>query len=180
MLSTKSTLPNFSLTAVASANSENAFQTLTQDSFPEKWKVLFFWPKDFTFVCPTEIIGFGNIEKALSARNTQLIGASTDSEYVHLAWRNDHSQLKNSPFPWLSDIKKELSTAMGILDEDEGIARRATFIIDDKNKIRYASMVDEKVGRNPKEVLRILDALQSEGLCACEWQAGDQHIVVTP
>lgn len=178
MLTTNQLLPEFSLTAVVSAEHFEAFETITDVSYAGKWKVLFFWPKDFTFVCPTEIHGFGRIDNALKERNTQLIGASTDSEYVHLAWRNDHKQLKDSPFPWLADIKKELSTAMGILDEDEGIARRATFIIDKNNVIRYASMVDEKVGRNPQEVLRILDALQSDGLCGCEWKPGDAHITV--
>src|SRR6516164_10504846 len=108
--------PQFALTGVVSNDVSGAFQSFTQDSFPGKWQVVFFWPKDFTFVCPTEIAAFGSLEKEFQARDAQVLGVSIDSEYVHLAWRNAKEELKNLPFPMLSDIKRELSTKLGILD----------------------------------------------------------------
>ena len=138
----------------------------------------FFWPKDFTFVCPTEIVGFGKMHPEFHDRDTQLIGASTDSEFVHLAWREHHEDLKDSPFPWLADIKKELSTELGILDQNSGVANRATFIVDPNNIIRHVSVNDGKVGRNPSEILRILDALQTDELCPCNWKQGEETLIV--
>jgi len=101
---------------------------------------------------------------------------STDSEFVHLAWRRSHADLKDLPFPMLADIKRELSSAFGILDRKEGVALRATFIVDPKGVIRFASVHDLSVGRNVEEVLRTLDALQSEELCPCNWQKGDSFL----
>nr|WP_275531968.1 peroxiredoxin [Ensifer aridi] len=111
----------------------------------------FFWPKDFTFVCPV----------------------STDSEYVHLAWRQNHIDLKDLSFPMLPDIKRELSAALGILHPEEGVALRATFVVDPEGVIRFVSVNDLSVGRNPREVLRVLDALQTDELCPFNWQKGD-------
>jgi peroxiredoxin (alkyl hydroperoxide reductase subunit C) len=176
MLSVGDKLPEFKLTAVSSANKDKAFETVSHDSFPGKWKVLFFWPKDFTFVCPTEIVGFGEIESEFKDRDAQLLGGSIDSDFVHLAWRNHDDRLTNSPFPWLSDIKRELSEQLGILDKNAGVSLRATFIVDPNNVIRHASINDLKVGRNPHEVLRILDALQSDALCPCDWQKGEETL----
>src|SRR5215470_6256712 len=101
--------PQFSLTGVVSSDLHSAFQPFTQDSFPGKWQVVFFWPKDFTFVCPTEIAAFGKLDKEFKARDAQILGVSIDSEFVHLAWRRDKQELKDLPFPMLSDIKRELS-----------------------------------------------------------------------
>src|SRR4029077_12693169 len=108
--------PEFALTGVVSSDPQKAFQPFTHESFPGKWKVVFFWPKDFTFVCPTEIAAFGKLEKEFRARDAQLLGASIDNEFVHLAWRRDREELRSLPFPMLSDIKRELSGALGILD----------------------------------------------------------------
>src|ERR1700752_1594522 len=108
--------PEFSLTGVVSNETDKAFQPFTQDSFAGKWQVFFFWPKDFTFVCPTEIAAFGKLDKEFKARDAQLLGVSVDSEFGHHAWRRSHEDLKNLPFPMLSDIKRELSNALGILD----------------------------------------------------------------
>ena len=105
--------------------------------------------------------------------STQLLGLSTDSDFVHLAWRQSREDLGQVAFPWLADIKRELSAALGILDENEGVALRATFIVDPEGVIRHASVNDLLVGRNPREVLRILDALQTDELCPCNWQQGD-------
>ncbi len=94
---------------------------------------------DFTFVCPTEIAAFGKLEKEFQARDAQLLGASTDSEFVHLAWRRDKEELKDLPFPMLADVKRELTTALGILDAEAGVAQRATYIVDPQGVIRFAT-----------------------------------------
>lgn len=178
MLTIGKTFPEFNLIAVHSADRNTAFRDLNHLDFQGKWKIFFFWPKDFTFVCPTEIVGFGNLHNDFLERNAQLIGVSTDSEYVHLAWRENHNDLKHSPFPWLADIKKELSSKLGVLDEESGVANRATFIVDPNNIIRHVSINDGKVGRNPNEILRILDALQTDELCPCNWKQGEGTLVI--
>ena len=173
MLGVGQKFPQFSLTGVVSNDLNNAFQPFDSNSSNGKWKIVFFWPKDFTFVCPTEIAAFGKINGDFNDRDTVVYGVSTDSEFVHLAWRQNHADLKELPFPMLADIKRELSTALGVLDKKEGVALRATFIVDPENVIRFASVNDLSVGRNPAEVLRVLDALQTDELCPCNWQKGD-------
>lgn len=176
MLTIGDAFPPFSLKAVVSTDPAKAFVTLDNQSNNKKWKVVFAWPKDFTFVCPTEIAAFGDLNAEFNSRDAVLYGLSTDSEFVHLAWRQSHPHLKNLPFPMLSDIKRELSDALGILDKNEGVAMRATFIVDPQNTIRFVSVTDLSVGRNPQEVLRVLDALQSGELCGCNWQKGDTFV----
>ena len=176
MLTVGDKLPNFSVKATVSLEKGKEFKELTQDSYKGKWLVLFSWPKDFTFICPTEIAEFGKRDKDFQDRNAQVLGLSTDSEYVHHAWRTHHPDLKGLPFPMLADIKRELSGAFGILDRKEGVALRATFIVDPEGVIRFASVHDLSVGRNVDEVLRTLDALQSDELCPCNWQKGDQFL----
>jgi peroxiredoxin (alkyl hydroperoxide reductase subunit C) len=168
--------PEFALTGVVSGDSHTAFRPLTHQSFPGKWQVVFFWPKDFTFVCPTEIAAFGKLEREFRARDAQLLGVSIDSEYVHLAWRREKEELKDLPFPMLSDIKRELSGALGILDPAAGVAQRATYIVDPEGVIRFVYITDLSVGRSPEEVLRVLDALQTDELCPCNWQKGEQTL----
>jgi peroxiredoxin (alkyl hydroperoxide reductase subunit C) len=173
MLGIGQRFPDFSLTGVVSNELEDAFRPLDQASFPGKWKVVFFWPKDFTFVCPTEIAGFGALEREFRARDAQLLGVSIDSEFVHLAWRREKQELKALPFPMLSDVKRELAGALGILDPHEGVAQRATFIVDPQGIIRFVYVTDLNVGRSPEEVLRVLDALQTDELCPCNWKRGE-------
>ena len=168
--------PEFALTGVVSNDVKGAFQSFTHESFPGKWTVLFFWPKDFTFVCPTEIAAFGKLEKEFRARDAQLLGVSTDSEYVHLAWRREKAELQALPFPMLSDIKRELAGAFGILDPEAGVAQRATFIVDPQGVIRFVYVTDLNVGRSPEEVLRVLDALQTDELCPCNWQKDEETL----
>ncbi len=168
--------PEFALTGVVSGDAGTAFRPFTHESFPGKWQVVFFWPKDFTFVCPTEIAAFGRLEREFRARDAQLLGVSIDSEYVHLAWRRERQELKDLPFPMLSDIKRELSTALGILDPQAGVAQRATYIVDPQGVIRFVYITDLSVGRSPEEVLRVLDALQTDELCPCNWQKGEQTL----
>jgi len=172
MLTVGDKFPAFDLKAVVSIDPQKAFTQINQASDEGKWKVVFFWPKDFTFVCPTEIAAFGKLNGEFNDRDAVVYGVSIDSEYVHLAWRQNHADLKSLPFAMLADIKRELSTALGVLDKNEGVALRATFIVDPQGIIRFASVNDLNVGRNPQEVLRVLDALQTDELCPCNWQKG--------
>jgi peroxiredoxin (alkyl hydroperoxide reductase subunit C) len=176
MLTVGDKFPRFALKSVKSGDPNAAFETVTNDSYQGKWLVVFFWPKDFTFVCPTEIVGFSDIEGEFRDRDAQLLGASIDSEYVHAAWRRHHDDLAKVKFPWLADIKRELASACGVLDKTEGVALRATFIVDPEGIVRYAAVNDLSVGRNPQEVLRTLDALQTDELCPCNWQKGEQTL----
>lgn len=176
MLTIGDKLPRFDVPAVVSTDPDKAFDRITSESNAGKWKIVFFWPKDFTFVCPTEIAAFGKLNADFNDRDAVVYGVSTDTEYVHLAWRRSHPDLKALPFPMLADIKRELSTALGILDKKEGVALRATFIIDPDNVIRFVSVNDLNVGRNPEEVLRVLDALQTDELCPCNWQKGEAFL----
>ena len=173
MLGVGEKFPSFSLLATVSLDPGKAFATITDADYAGQWKVFFFWPKDFTFVCPTEIASFGKLDREFRERNAQLLGGSTDSEFVHLAWRQQHPALRHLPFPMLSDIKRELCSALGILDPADGVAQRATFIVDPQGVIRFAYVTDISVGRNPNEVLRVLDALQTEQLTPCNWQPGE-------
>ena len=175
MLTVGDKFPQFSLKATVSEDLDSAFATITNASHAGKWLVVFFWPKDFTFVCPTEIAEFGRKNDEFAERDAQVLGASVDNEFVHLAWRKDHKDLKGLPFPMLSDLRKDLSSALGILDE-EGVAKRATFIVDPQGIIRFASVTDMNVGRNVNEVVRVLDALQTDELCPCNWQRGDETL----
>lgn len=176
MLTIGDRFPNFNLTAVVSNDMKTAFKDVTNASYKDKWLVVFFWPKDFTFVCPTEIASFGKMNKDFADRGAQLLGASIDSEFVHLAWRNSHADLKSLPFPMLADIKRELSQELGILDKAAGVSMRATYIVDPQGVIRFVSVTDLNVGRNTAEVLRVLDALQSDELCPCNWQKGQDTL----
>ena len=178
MLGVGEKFPSFSVKATVSTDLKSAFTDITEESYPGKWKVYFFWPKDFTFVCPTEIAAFGKLNGEFADRDAQVLGGSTDSEFVHLAWRQHHEDLKSLPFPMLADVKRELCTELGILDPKEGVAQRATFIVDPENVIRFVSVNDLSVGRNPHEVLRVLDALQTDELCPCNWKKGEQTLVV--
>ena len=173
MLTIGDKFPNFDLKAVVSTDPKKAFAQITDKSDEGKWKIVFFWPKDFTFVCPTEIAAFGKLNGDFNDRDAVVYGVSTDSEFVHLAWRQNHADLKDLPFAMLADIKRELSGALGILDKQEGVALRATFIVDPEGVIRFVSVNDLSVGRNPQEVLRVLDALQTDELCPCNWQKGE-------
>jgi len=167
--------PVYELTACVSLDAEQAFQTINHKTYQGKWRVVFFWPKDFTFVCPTEIAAFGRLNGEFADRDAQVLGVSVDSEYVHYAWRKDHEDLRDLPFPMLSDIKRELSEACGVLGED-GVAQRATFLVDPNNIIQFAMVTAGSVGRNVDEVLRVLDALQSDELCPCNWTKGQSTL----
>ena len=159
MLTVGDKLPSFDLKAVVSTDPKTAFAPITSDSAPGKWKVVFFWPKDFTFVCPTEIAEFGRLNEEFADRDAQVLGCSVDSEFVHLAWRKDHSDLKGLPFPMLSDLNRKLSSTLGILD-DEGVAKRATFLVDPQGRIaRHYEDVDPET--HSRQILEDLEALRT-------------------
>jgi lipoyl-dependent peroxiredoxin subunit C len=178
MLGVNQKFPEFKVQATVSLEKGREFADITDKSYAGKWKLYFFWPKDFTFVCPTEIAAFGKLNKEFNERDCQVLGASTDSEFVHLAWRRDHDDLRNLPFPMLADVKRELTTALGVLDPEAGVAQRATYLVDPEGIIRFAYVTDLSVGRSPSEVLRVLDALQTDELCPCNWQKGQETLTV--
>lgn len=176
MLTVGDRFPNFRLTGVESSDPATAFRTLTNDDFDGRWLVVFAWPKDFTFVCPTEIGAFGELEGRFAEAGAQLLGVSTDNEYVHLAWREQSPFLTDLPFPMLSDIRRELCTELGIVSPTEGVALRATFVVDPEGVIRHVTVNDLDVGRDPAETLRVLEALQTGELTPCAWRPGQQTL----
>lgn len=178
MLTVGDKFPAYNLQAVVSLEKGKEFAELTDRSHEGKWKVVFLWPMDFTFVCPTEIAGFGKKNRDFLDRDTQVLGASTDTHFVHLAWRRDHADLKDLPFPMLADTKRELSSQLGVLHKQDGVPLRATFIVDPTGIIRHVSVNDLSVGRNVDEVLRVLDALQTDELCPCNWKKGEDTLKV--
>ncbi|MDG1286882.1 MAG: peroxiredoxin [Rickettsiales bacterium] len=173
--------PEFNLKAVDGKpfddiNIDNVFIDVDNSIHKGKWLTIFFYPKDFTFVCPTEIAAFGDLNEEFEDRDTVLVTASTDSEFTHWAWRKHQDELRELPILMLADVKRELTTALGILDKNEGVAQRAVFIVDPEGIVRFSMVTDLNVGRNPKEVLRVLDALQTDELCPCNWSKGDETI----
>ena len=172
ILSIGSEFPQFQMPAVVSIEKGKEFKEISSKDLKGKWAVVFFWPLDFTFVCPTEIAEFGKELKNFHDREAEVYGVSTDSQFVHLAWRQNHEDLKNLGFPMLADNKKDLSEALGILHPTDKVPLRATYIVDPDGIVRWVSVNDLNVGRNVKEVLRTLDALQTDELCPCNWQKG--------
>ncbi|MFZ6181429.1 peroxiredoxin [Nannocystis pusilla] len=172
MLTVGDQFPQFALQAVVSRDKGKEFTEINDKSYTGKWRVFFFWPMDFTFICPTEIAEFGRRSGDFADRDAQVLGVSTDTHFVHLAWRNSHDDLRDLKIPMVADTKRELSQALGILHKD-GVPLRATFIVDPQNIIRWVSVNDLSVGRNVAEVLRVLDGLQTDELCPCNWQKGE-------
>ena len=178
MLTIGDALPEFALQSVVSLEKGKEFQEVTHRSFPGQWLVLFYCPMDFPFICPTEIAEFGRRNRDFQDRGAQVLGASTDTHFVHLAWRRSHEDLKGLPFPMLADTRRELASALGILHKQEGVALRATFIVDPESVIRWVSVNDLSVGRSVPEVLRVLDGLQTDELCPCNWEKGEPTLQV--
>jgi len=179
MITVGQKFPEFKKSAVVSLEKGKEFYDISSEELVNDenlWTVMFWWPKDFTFVCPTEIAEFNKNFSEFRDRDTKLIGASTDSEYVHLAWRNNHDDLRDLKFPMLADTSKSLADDLGILEPNEKVAYRATFIIDPQGIIRWVQVNDLNVGRNVKEVIRVLDALQTDELCPCNWEKGQETI----
>lgn len=153
-------------------NGVSAFETITEASFPGKWKIIYFYPKDFTFVCPTEIVGFDKLAKDFADRDAVLMGGSTDNEFSKLGWRRDHKDLNKLGHYSFADSSGSLVDQLGVRDKIEGVALRATFIVDPDNTIQHVSVNNLNVGRNPEEILRLLDGLQTDELCPCNRPQG--------
>ena len=178
MLTIGDQFPQFEKTATVSLEPGKEFSNVTSDDHKKegKWMVMFWYPKDFTFVCPTEISAFNKHYDEFVNKNAMLLGASTDSEYVHLAWRNNHKDLRDLRFPLIADTSKSLAESLGILEANEKIAYRATFIVDPEGIIRFVSANDLSIGRNVHEVIRVLEALQTGGLTPCDWEPGEDTL----
>lgn len=163
--------PTFSLDAVV--NTE--FKKISLNDFRGKWVVLFFYPGDFTYVCPTEIRGFNKSLAEFKALNTEILAVSVDSKFSHQAWIRSGA-LDTLGFPLLSDFSKQTTRAYGVLDEKAASARRGLFIIDPNGVIQHILIHNDKVGRSVDETLRVLKALQSEELCPIDWKPGGRTI----
>ncbi|PCK00592.1 MAG: alkyl hydroperoxide reductase [Zetaproteobacteria bacterium] len=185
MLGIGDQIPEFEITGVKPGfnvheeNGESAFETITEKSFEGKWKVFFFYPKDFTFICPTEIIEFANLNEDFADRDTVVLGGSSDNEFCKLAWRREHDGLKSLGQWSFADTNGSLIDGLGVRHAEAGVALRATYIVDPDGIIQHVSVNGLNVGRNPKETLRILDALQSDELCPCNRPTGGDTIDVS-
>jgi peroxiredoxin (alkyl hydroperoxide reductase subunit C) len=155
---------------------DQQFRTVALEDLKGKWVCLYFYPLDFTFVCPTEIVAFNNALSDFHDRDCVVLTASTDSVYSHKGWCDSHSDLKHLRHPMLGDTTHELSKAFGVLKEDAGIAYRGIFLIDPHGVVRWSAVHDLSVGRNVDEVLRVLDALQTDKLCPCNWKKGQETL----
>ena len=150
---------------------------LSSKDFAGKWHVLYFYPLDFTFVCPTEIVGFQKLLGDFKDDAVEIIGASTDSFFSHKAWFADRKIFPTEiSHPVLADTSHQVARAFGVLKEDEGVAYRATIVVDPEGVVRSASVNDLSVGRSPAEVLRTVQALISGGLCAADWKKGERFV----
>lgn len=172
-------LPSFEIAGVKPGfndieeGGESAFEPLRETSFPGKWKVIFFYPKDFTFVCPTEIAEFARLAKEFADRDAVVLGGSTDNEFVKLAWRRAHKDLDKLPIWQFADVRGDLVDGLGVR-APEGVAYRVTFIVDPDNVIQHVYATNLDVGRAPQDTLRVLDALQTRGLCPCNRPVGGE------
>src|SRR6476469_11008403 len=169
--------PDFSLQACVSANPGSDFRTFNAQELEGGWSAVFFWPRDVTFVCPTELIEFNRALREFRALDTRVFGVSSDSEHAHLAWRKENPDLRNLEFPMLADDRKEVAGELGILDPVEQVPLRATYLLDQERKIRWLCINDLSVGRSTGEVLRVLAALQCGELCPANWRPGQATLV---
>jgi alkyl hydroperoxide reductase subunit AhpC len=183
MLGVGKTLPEFKIVGVKPGfmhheeGGESAFETLTGESFLGKWKVIFFYPKDFTFVCPTEIAEFARLSRDFTDRDAVVLGGSLDNEFSKLAWRREHADLHKLPIWSFADPAGRLAQALGVIDEAEGVAQRATFLVDPSNVIQHVYVTNLSVGRAPADTLRVLDALQTDELCPCNRPVGGDTLL---
>ena len=168
-------IPNFDLSALVGKNPEARIKT---EDYKDKWICLYFYPLDFTFVCPTEIKAFSDAVPDFEDRDCVVLGGSCDSAFSHLGWVNAKEELKDLKHPLFADYTKEFSRALGILDEEKGVSQRATFLVDQDGIVRFIYVTDLNVGRSPEEVLRVLDALQTDELCPCNWKKGEETLKV--
>ena len=177
----------FEITGVKPGQPEDAFFTITDESFPGKWKVVVYYPKDFTFVCPTEIVAYDKLAKDFEDRDAVLLTGSTDNEFCKIAWQKSHPDLQKIRHTQFADTQREHFTGseyvnlslieqLGVFYNPAGAALRATFIIDPDNVIQHVTVNNLNVGRSPEETLRVLDALQTGELCACNRSIGGETL----
>lgn len=173
-------IEEFVVTGVLPGQPENAFFDITEKSFPGKWKVIVYYPKDFTFVCPTEIVAYDNLFQEFADRDAVLLTGSTDNEFCKVAWQKSHPDLvkiKHIQFADTSrDWNKSLIDQLGVFYAPAGAALRATFIVDPDNVIQHVTVNNLDVGRSPNETIRVLDALQTGELCACNRKVGGETL----
>lgn len=184
-------ITKFAVTGVkpGALSPDGAFETITDESFVGKWKVIVYYPKDFTFVCPTEIVAYDKLNGDFADRDAVLLIGSTDNEFCKLAWKNAHEDLKKTTSWMFADTAREhynydtyeskndsLVNQLGVFYNPAGAALRATFIVDPENVIQHVTVNNLDVGRNPEETLRVLDALQTGELCACNRAIGGETL----
>ena len=172
-------IEQFAVTGVKPGQPEDAFYTITDESFAGKWKVIVYYPKDFTFVCPTEIVAYDKLAQDFEDRDAVLLTGSTDNEFCKVAWQNAHADLKKIKHHQFADTQRgELSLIeqLGVFYAPAGAALRATFIVDPDNVIQHVTVNNLNVGRSPEETLRVLDALQTGELCACNRTIGGETL----
>jgi lipoyl-dependent peroxiredoxin subunit C len=175
MITPGASLPAFKTVACVGLEAGKEFKEIGSSDFPGKWLVLYTYPKDFTFVCPTEIVEFDKKLRDFEDRDAVVLGGSTDNEFSHLAWRKDHADLKNLRHALLF-FSPSMIQSLGIGHPAAGVALRATIIVDPQGIVRFASANDLSVGRNVDEVLRVLDGLQTDELCPCNWKKGEKTL----
>ena len=161
--------PKFKMTTALGDGS--GFGETSLKDYEGKWLVLFFYPLDFTFVCPTEITAFSQRMEDFKALDAEILGVSVDSEHSHKAWIN--SDLGKLNFPLASDMTKSVAKDYGVLIEEDGVALRGLFIINPEGEVKYSAVHDNNIGRNVDETLRVLKALQTGGLCPANWTEGE-------
>jgi peroxiredoxin (alkyl hydroperoxide reductase subunit C) len=173
-------LEPFVVTGVRPGQPEDAFFDITEKSFEGKWKVIVYYPKDFTFVCPTEIVAYDKLTGDFADRDAVLLTGSTDNEFCKVAWQTAHSDLKKITHTQFADTSrdwdKSLIEQLGVFYAPAGAALRATFIVDPENVIQHVTVNNLNVGRSPEETLRVLDALQTGELCACNRTVGGETL----
>lgn len=175
--------PTFTLPSTKGATSaKNLGKEISLSDYHGKWLIFFFYPLDFTFVCPTEILALSDRYDEITDLGAEVLGASTDSVFSHFAWIStprDKNGIAGLKFPLVADFTKETARAYGVLNEDSGAAQRGLFIIDPEGTLKYATVTDDNVGRSVDETVRVLQALQTGGLCPAEWTPGKQLLAVS-
>jgi peroxiredoxin (alkyl hydroperoxide reductase subunit C) len=159
--------------ACVSAEPGSEFRVVDASDLEGAWSAVFFWPADFTFVCPTELVEFNRALREFRALAARVFGVSADSHDSHLAWRRENPALRDLEFPMLADFEKQLTQELGILDPTQQVPLRATYLVDPERKIRWLCVNDLSVGRSTGEVLRVLAALQCGELCPANWRPGE-------
>ncbi len=164
--------PDFSMQACVSAEPGSEFRLIDARDLEGTWAAVFFWPLDFTFVCPTELVEFDRALREFRALGAKVFGVSGDTHQAHLAWRKENPSLRTLGFPMLADDRKQVAEELGILDPIEQVPLRATYLLDPERRIRWLCVNDLSVGRSTGEVLRVLAALQCGELCPANWAPG--------